>query len=375
MWDVCSTAYAGEFMKTVKTLVTSLLMLALSGCDNGDTTYSLLQDGETFNQASSTVNTKIDVLWIVDNSGSMLSSQQNLVANFPEFINKFTEKAFDFQVAVNASDAYLAQSPLWTNYYNQNPTPSYYEGQSQSLKGKFRDGVGANHSGFHVITPATPNLAQTFVTNAMLGTNGRGDERSFQAMEQSLLSSHNQPFVRTDQGGFLAIILLTDEDDFSNPATTAYESYVAQLTPVSYYVSLLDAVTGTSGASKRYNVNTISVPDQTCLNQIFNGAQKIGQRVQALADATSGMKLSICGDFAEQLAELANNIVQLSTKFSLGTKKPIPSTIVVTVNGVVVPTAGWFYEQPTNSIVFNTGYTPQQGSAIKVTFDPESLDF
>ncbi len=360
-------------MKSSKLLMVAALILAQIGCSNGDTTYSLLSDGETFNQASSTLNNKIDVLWIVDNSGSMLSSQQNLAANFPAFINKFTEKAFDFQVAVNASDAYLAQSPLWDAYFNINPTPSYYEGQSQSLKGKFRDGVGANHSGFFVLTPATPDLHQKFITNAMLGVNGRGDERTFQSMEASLLSPHNQPFVR--DGGFLAVILLTDEDDFSNPSTTAYQSYVAQLTPISYYVSLLDAVTGTSGVNRRYNVNTISVPDQACLNSIFNGAQKIGQRVQALADATGGSKGSICGDFAEELSDLANDIVQLSTKFSLGNKNPIPSTIVVKVNGAVVPTVGWFYEQPTNSIVFNVGYTPQQGSQIQVSFDPESLNF
>lgn len=344
-----------------------------TACGNGDSSYSLNADGETFNQASSTVNTKIDVLWIVDNSGSMASSQQNLATNFPSFINKFTEKAFDFQIGVNASDAYLAQSPLWNNYYNQNPKPVYYEGQIQSMKGKFRDGVGNSHSGFFVLTPSTPNLHQNFVINAMLGVNGRGDERMFQAMEQTLLSQHNAGFVRND--GFLAVILLTDEDDFSNPATTSYNSYVNQLTPVSYYVSLLDAVTGTSGATRRYNVNTISVPDQACLNSIFNGAQRIGVRVQQLADATGGKKGSICGNFATELASIAEQIVQLSTKFSLGNKKPIPSTIVVRVNGSVVPTEGWFYEQPTNSIVFNSGFTPQQGAQIQVAFDPEILDF
>lgn len=360
-------------MKSLKWSVLIAAAILQTACGNGESSYSLKADGETFNQASSTVNTKIDVLWIVDNSGSMLSSQQNLATNFPAFINKFTEKSFDFQVAVNASDAYLAQSPLWNNYYNQNPKPVYYEGQSQSMKGKFRDGVGSTHSGFFVLTPTTPNLHQNFVINAMLGVNGRGDERMFQSLEQTLLSPHNAGFVRED--GFLAVILLTDEDDFSNPSTTSYNSYVSQLTPVSYYVSLLDTITGTSGATRQYNVNTISVPNQACLNSIYNGAQKIGVRVQQLADATGGTKGSICGNFADELAVIADQIVQLSTKFSLGNKKPIPSTIVVRVNGVTVPAAGWFYEQATNSIVFNPGYTPQQGSQIQVTFDPEILDF
>lgn len=362
-------------MKRLNMFMIAALAMIQTACGNGNTTYSLLSDGQTFNQASSTVNTKIDVLWIIDNSGSMASSQQNLATNFPAFISKFTEKSFDFQLATNASDAYLTMSPMWDSYYGMIPTPSYYEGQSQSLKGKFRDGAGGSHSGFFVLNPTTPNLNQNFVINATLGTSGRGDERSLQSMEATFLSPHNNGFVRSSQGSFLAVIILTDEDDFSNSTTTAYESYVPQLTPISYYVSLLDAVTGTSGASKRYNVNTISVPDQACLNSIFNGAQKIGTRVQAIADATGGKKGSICGNFAADLAAIASNIVQLSTKFSLGDKKPIPSTIVVKVNGVVVPSNGWFYEQATNSIVFNDGFTPQQGASIQVSFDPESLNF
>jgi hypothetical protein len=358
-------------MKSLNLILTAAVAMTVVACGKGTTSYSILADSSTFNQSSSTINNKIDVLWIIDNSGSMLSSQQNLAANFPSFINQFTSKNYDFQIAVNASDAYLAQSPLWDSYYAQNPHPSYYEGQSQSLKGKFRDGVGSTHSGFFVLTPSTPNLVQNFVTNAMVGINGRGDERSFQSMEASLNSAHNSGFVR--DGGHLAVILLTDEDDFSNPTTTAYESYVAQLTSIDYYVSFLNNITGSAPNDKKYSVNTISVPDQACLNQIFNGAQKIGNRVRALADATGGRKGSICGNFADELSALAQTIVQLSTKFNLGNKKPIPSTIVVRVNGLVV--TDWSYESSSNSIVFINGYAPPQGSSINVTFDPESISF
>jgi hypothetical protein len=361
----------GELMKVFKLVTIAALAMTAVACGKGKTTYSLLADGSTFNQSSATINNKIDVLWIVDNSGSMLSSQQNLAANFPAFINKFTEKAYDFQIAVNSTDAYLAQSPLWNSYYAMNPKPVYYEGGTQAEKAKFRDGVGTTHSGFFVLTPSTPNLHQNFITNAMLGTNGRGDERSFQSMEASLTSSLNSGFIR--QGGHLAVILLTDEDDFSNATTTAYNSYVPELTPISYYVSFLDAITGSAPNDKKYSVNTISVPDQACLNQIFNGAQKIGNRVRALADATGGKKGSICGNFSDELAAIAAQIVQLSTKFSLGNKKPIPASIVVSVNGAVV--TDWTYESSSNSIVFINGYAPPQGSVINVTFDPESISF
>lgn len=358
----------GELMKTLKIGLILAFTALTTGCGGGDTTYSLLQDEASFNQASSTINNKIDVLWIVDNSGSMLSSQQNLAANFPAFINKFSSRAYDFQLAVNTSDAYIAESPLWDSYYNRNPRPVYYGGLEMSLKGRFRDGSG---QGFHVLTPSTPDLANKFIANVMVGTNGRGDERSFDSMRATLSSPHNSGFVR--QGGHLAVILVTDEDDFSNRSQTAYESYVSQLTPVSDYVSYLDTLTGSSGAGRHYSVNTISVPDLACLNSIYNGAQKVGTRVQQLAQATGGANGSICGDFADELAAIADSIVQLSTRFSLGNKRPIASTIVVRVNGQVV--SDWVYDQPTNSIVFVNQYAPPQGSIINVAFDPEAVTF
>jgi len=357
-------------MKALKIIGVAWIALGLVACKNGNTSYSLLGD-EVAGLLESTLDNKIDVVWIIDNSGSMQSSQQNLALNFPSFINKFTSKSYDFQLGTNTSDAYLAESPLWDAYYGMNPTPSYYYGQSQSQKGRFRDGMGSNHSGFFVINPATPDLHDVFITNAMLGTSGRGDERSFDSMQQTLVSPHNSGFVR--QGGYLAVILVTDEDDFSNDTTTAYETYVGQLTPTTSYVSFLDALTGSSASNRRYSVNTISVPDQACLNSIYNGAQKIGTRVRELATLTGGMNASICGDFADELADIASTIVNASLTFSLGNKKPIPSTIVVRINGQVI--TDWSYDAATNTIRFINGYAPPQGSSFLVTFDPESLTF
>lgn len=350
----------------------------LTACGNGSTTYSLLAEGESFQQNSAATNTKIDVLWVVDNSGSMASSQQHLADNFPSFISRFVAKGFDFQVGVVASDAYLAES-MWTPYYNQNPKPSYYNGLPQANIAFLKNGnVSAGPSGFEIVTPSTPNINAVFTKNAMQGVNGRGDERSLDSMRSALSSSHNSALVRP--GGFLAVILLTDEDDFSNPSTTAYETYVSQLTPISDYVSFLDSVTMSSGPARRYSVNTLAVPDQTCLNQIYNGAQKIGTRVNALADATGGVKGNICGDFATQLDQLAKAIVELSTQFFLS-QKPVVSTIRVFVNGAEVPKVennppgGWAYNATANSIVFQGTAVPPQGASIKVSFDPETISF
>jgi hypothetical protein len=369
-------------MKGLKsTLIISVLFVGLTACGHGSTSYSILQDSQSFKQNSAQQNTKIDVLWVIDNSGSMASSQANLANNFPAFIHNFTEKAYDFQVAVTTTQAYLAND-IWAPYYNSTPTPSFYEGQAQDMIAKFRDGEGSNHSGFFILDPSTPDLAANFVINATQGTNGSGDERSLQSMETALLSPHNEGFVR--DGAFLAVIILTDEDDFSNDTTHHYESYDKPLVPIDHYVSFLDGLTNSSGATRRYNVNTIAVPDQTCLDQINNGGgQKIGVRVNQMADATGGVKGNICGDFANELNLISNQIVQLSTQFYLGEAKPVPSSIVVHVDGVLVPNAdtnpnhdgGWTYNADANSLVFSGSYVPQQSAAINVAFDPETLTF
>lgn len=363
----------GELMRGfTHSLLLSTAVLALSGCGGGSASYSLLSEGENFQQNASSQDTRLDVLFVIDNSGSMGTSQTNLANNFPSFIQKFSEKNYDFQIAVTTTDAYLSL-PAWASYYGQSPTPSAYEGLPQEYKARFRDGRGTTHSGFYVLTPSVPNYASAFITNVMQGTSGNGDERSFQSFRAALDSTLNPGFVRL--GGFLSIILVTDEDDFSHDDTDATVNYSdARLHSINSYVSYLDQKTLSNATNRRYSVNTLAIPDAACKTQLNNGAQKIGVRVQQLADATNGVKASLCGDFSEELAKISTSIVELSTQFYLNAI-PIEETIVIRVNGAVVPSAGWAYNAGPNSISFKGEFVPPQGAAIQVSFDPKSLTF
>src|SRR5690606_29204673 len=104
----------------------------------------------------------------------------------------------------------------------------------------------------------------------------------------------------------------------------------------------------------------------------------IGNRLGALADATGGVKSSLCGNFATELGAIADNILSLATQFYLS-RIPKPETIVVIVNGVEVPklghapapmTGGWSYNEEANSVRFFGDYIPAAGSTISITFDP-----
>ncbi len=309
----------------------------------------------------------------------MASSQQNLANNFPTFIQNFTSKGYDFKLAVTTTDAFLAL-PLFTPYYNQSPTPSYYWGRPQEEKAWWRNGTVGNPSGFSILDLNTPNLNNVFVQNALQGTNGHGDERSFQSMRASLESAGNAGFRRPD--GFLAIVILTDEDDFSHNGTGATVSYTPGLHTVQSYVDFLDSYTSSSGASRKYSVNTISVNSQACLDSIYNGAQKIGVRVGQLADLTGGIKGNLCGNFATELDIIAKSIVELSTQFYLN-GDPVPSSIRVFVDGVEIPNVnnnpsnngGWSYNEAANSVMFHGDFIPPQSASINITFDPETINF
>jgi hypothetical protein len=355
-----------------KFVVICLLGLTMVGCGSKGTSYSLLSSGQNFKQA--TVSSKIDLLWVVDNSPSMLPLQQNMTSNFNSFMSNFVAKGYDFHLAVTTTDTYRAQSQFAND-------PSI---------GQFRDGVaGGVLTGIYDILPSTLNLTSTFVTNATQGANGSGDENAFSSFKVALNSNLNTGFLR--QQGYLGIIILSDEDDFSDPNRPEY-SWTIQggvpdhdyanpgLDSVDSYVSYLDTLTATTGATRRYGVSAIAVLDSTCQQSHVADSPStiVGQRYIALANETNGELGSICdASYANSLAAIQEQIIEQSTQFYLS-NQPMPNSIIVTVDDTVIPTDsinGWTYSSTANSIVFHGAAVPKAGDSIAVNFDPATLQF
>lgn len=369
----------GAYMRTkIASLLFSLVMVfATTGCGPDSASFSILPDGSTFFQG--TQSAPIDILWVIDNSGSMRSSQDNLARNFPSFIQGFAENNYDFQMGVTATDAYVAL-PSMTPIYNSLPSGHYLKQAPQANWSRFRDGA-ATHTGVYILNKLTPSLQSTFVTNATLGTNGLGDERMFQSMRTALDSDLNTGFLRSN--GFLAVIILTDEDDFSHDGTNYLDGQYSSpaLHSVDSYRQYLDTLTSSTGTRRNYNVHAISIQDTACrdyLNGTGSG-RRVATRVNELATVTGGIKGSLCdSEFSNSLQQIAQNIIQLSTQFYLS-RLPIESTIKVLINGALVPQAfspsdnGWTYNATANSIMFQGTAVPPQGAQIQVNFDPQSL--
>lgn len=346
--------------KSVKIISTLVLGWSLGACDKTTDSFSLLSDQQVFKQNQTYVQKKIDILWVVDNSGSMLTSQTNLANNFRSFIARFQNNKSDFRMAVTTTDAY------WGRYTSNNTLS------------RIKDGVGSTHSGVFVIDQDTLNLDQTFITNIMQGAGGNGDERAFSSFEEALKNPLNSDFRRSD--AFLSVIIVSDEDDFShNDFASGTRSYYftenyndSKIYPISYFTDFLNNLTTSTDTLKNYSVNAISIFDQTCLNTLANGSRKIARRYQDLVTATNGITASLCSDFGTSLDLISQSIIELSSIFTLD-RKPIIATIQVLIGSNLInedATNGWTYDASTNTITLHGTAIPQAGESIIINFDP-----
>lgn len=340
---------------------TVALTSLITGCGS-NTGFTLDGEQTVFRQSVSRTQVKVDILWVIDNSGSMETSQQNIANNFQSFIEKFQQTNFDYQMAVTTTDAY--RSNLVSD-----PNQAY-------TLARFRDGTDAtSHTGVTVINRDTPDLENTFITNILQGTMGSGDERGMESLKTALSfqDNLNEPFPRAD--ALLAVIMVTDEEDGSTMAADPGND--PDWFQDKDYFDFLKQVTNSTDTNLNFMVNTIGILDQTCLDQLtatFSG-RAIASRDIALSDKTGGYKGSLCDDFTNVLSGISDSIIEKSTAFKLS-RQPALDTMVVKVDGVEIPqdpVNGWTYDENTMLVTFHGTSVPNADSVVSIVFDPQGL--
>ncbi len=341
-----------------RNVVLPLLLIAATliytGCEKGAGDFSVLSETSQFQQASVFVPRKIDVLFVIDNSGSMQTSQTNLANNFPSFINYFKSKGYDFRIAVTTTDAFYGDQFVTAGCTLCNLAQAQFRGNPK------------------VVDNNTPDLENVFKVNAQVGINGAGDERAFSSLKAALSSPLNVNFHRRD--AFLSVIIVSDEEDFSHVGSNWNESYTNPgLFAVSIYKDFLQTFTA-GQATSDFSVSTISVIDEAC-RATLGGVAKVATRYMELAAITGGTKNSLCNSFATVLDNISASIAaQTQAEFQLN-KKPLVESIRVLIDGAVVPqnnTSGWSYDSVTLKLKINgSAYQPSAGSSITINFDPD----
>ncbi len=185
---------------------------------------------------------KMDVLFVIDNSGSMAQEQTNLAANFPGFISVLDASGLDYRVAVTTSGrdySYTMTTPI-------GPLP---ESQDGGDNGRMLQPASCGMSR-RWIEKTDPDPAGTFACVAAVGTGGPSDEMPLaatrDAFEDRISDGHNAGFRRAD--ALLAIVILTDENDcsYEQSVSLPFGQFLCEsmMEPVSNYVAFLDGYTG-----------------------------------------------------------------------------------------------------------------------------------
>ncbi|MBI3071755.1 MAG: VWA domain-containing protein [Deltaproteobacteria bacterium] len=195
---------------------------------------------ETFRQPTEQPR-KVDILFVVDNSGSMGDEQTNLRNNIATFINELTTSGADFQIGVTTTDLITTVTC---------DGGAVVDGGWTGDRGQLK-AAGGNPK---ILTSTMSNVATLFQQNADQGTTGWGIEKGLEAvrlaLSEPLISTTNAGFLRSDSA--LAVVIVTDEDDCSLPLTCPYKevnqtfcfTQRSILTPTSEYVSFLTALKG-----------------------------------------------------------------------------------------------------------------------------------
>ncbi len=266
----------------------------------------------------------IDVLWVIDNSGSMGQEQARVASAIRSFFDWFTTLNLDYQMGVITTDIV---NPIYSGRLVGSPA--------------FIDGSTTN--------PET-ELAEAIA----VGTEDMGDESGLRAVELALsdplISAENAGFLRPDAN--LAIVFLTDEPEHSEFDAAHYVSFLQTLKadPGDILVSGIVGDYGTGCSNTCEGLPQDAQPSDKYLDVVT---------------AFSGVAGSICTcDLAPVLDEIGMETTRYIRSFVLSRTPTDSTAIVVYVDGEEVD--GWTYVELTNEIVFDT--PPLNGAAVVVRY-------
>jgi hypothetical protein len=174
---------------------------------------------------------KLDLLFVIDDSSEARLQQDNLMRNFPTFMTALQSAPLglpDLHLAVVSTDMGAGDGSigLCDATGGKNGIFQYTARGTCTATGLAAgatfiadDGQNRNYTG---------TLEDVFTCIAMLGESGCGFEHQLAAITRALgadgrpAPAENQGFLRPD--AFLAVVLLTNEDDCSAPASSFYDT-------------------------------------------------------------------------------------------------------------------------------------------------------
>jgi hypothetical protein len=266
-----------------------------AGGFNNTTGGTLTGDDFTRNDTFEHHVEPVDVLFVIDNSCSMIEEQEALSVSFPGFMQLIQSIGDDYHIGVVSTDM---------------DAPD----QSGRLR-EFDEDEDPGTPNIRWIEADTPEPYYVFESMAVMGTEGSADEKgrlaAYDALE-TLGDTDNAGFYREDAS--LATVIMSDEKD----NTLTDEISIADFG--NWYMGLKaeDAPEG------KLSFNSIVGPMGGCATA---GA---GEGYLELTSAIGGATSSICdGNFGLVLAEVVS---RLPTRFHALSEEPEAGTLTVSAN-------------------------------------------
>lgn len=313
---------------------------------------------------------KVDVLWVVDDSGSMSPFQQQVADNFDQFFTASNVSGADFHIAVTT-----------TLTADSSCIPDPFSGNTNCEQDEFAGYYTSCSGNDRYLSPASANPENQFRCNVNVSdsSNVNPDRDGSDSAEGGLqaarafLSAPNidDPAIN---GGFLRddaklhVIVVSDEPDQSEG-------------PIDLYVDFFRNLKGFRNDSL-VAVSAIAAPRNGCT--LPNGESVSGDaRYEDTVAALNGRFESICAqDWTSMMSNLGLDSLGLKIEYFLSRAADAPSLQVCVraggaTDGTCVPQTqttdgaanGYFYDAESNSIVFNPGSVPPRGARVEVFYE------
>lgn len=361
---------------TAALLLASVALLPRCACDSvpGDA----LEDCEASQVVPGAVAT--DILFVIDDSGSMAQEQtnlQNALANFIQALDA-APVANDFQIGVTTTSV------------------AEFDGVPEPPAG---DLVPPG-----VMRAADADLVSAFQGAVVVGTAGSTREQAFEAARLALVKSEaggpNEGFLRP--GARLAVFFLSDEDDCSGPrdqgATPLTDSAgcraekvdpASTLLPVGDVASFLSgpiageyrdvvvaAVVGVAPATLGPSCGFTYCADRTCSTALDKGDRYL--ELLAAVGSTRTIAASICdADFGQALVDFAS-LIAANQMMPLEGAPADPRMLVVSVSrpgvGTIPCRVSDIGAPPEAQAAADVIYAPPQAGARAVLRFQESCE-
>ncbi|HOA14077.1 MAG TPA: choice-of-anchor D domain-containing protein [Myxococcota bacterium] len=323
---------------------------------------------------------EVDILFVIDDSGSMGDDQQTLIENFEYFINQAEVWQNDYHIGVVSTGLSYEHILGKLNLGNPRTLPRYIT-PGPNAKSQFANLANLGSDGDNsegALANAQAGLSAPLVTDTGVSCTRDEDCSSdpnlctdaascpFKCLE-STCGGWNKGFLREDAQ--LEIIALSDEEDQSSG-------------DLGFYIDFFRSIKGFYNQNMMHFNAIVGVDDGTlvfqdgtkqpgCIGPTGSGAYEAKRYIE-VANATNGKVGSICDpNYKEVLTEIGSVAFGLKQQFFLS-RIADPNSITVKVKGVqLADNDGWEYDAASNSIIFDveSPNMPQEGDEIEVHYE------